>query len=811
MPRSDRRLSAVVLVVAPALVVAMAGAPAARAQAATTLTVTTTADLTAPCQPTAFSLRCALVQANADGSGDTISFHIPSSDPGCSGTSAVCTIRPGAALPTVTASDTVVDGYSQPGASPNTQPLSAGDNAVITIHLDGSRAGIGVNGLVLAGARDTVRGLSITGFQVCNAPAPQCNTIPGLLTGGSGVEVRGMGDVVAGSFLGVLPDGTTAGPNQFAGVNIVNREPFLGAGPTVGQATIGGTTPAASNVLSGNSDCVGGSCYGFGVYIFSGSGSVIARNYIGTTASGTAPLTNTATGVVILTPNNTLGGLTAGAGNVISSSGGDGVLIAADGDVVAGNLIGTTAAGNGALGNRSHGVDVQFPSTSATISHNVISANGDTGLVLETSGTVVQGNRVGTNAAGSAALGNGFNPSAIFLGQPINGTDGIVVCAGPNTIGGTAAGSGNLVSGNAGDGISLVSSNNVVQGNIVGTNAVGTAALPNGIDGIGSMTYLFRGSGFCEQAATPNGNDNTIGGTAAGAGNLVSGNSGNGVVIVGTDNVVAGNRIGVTAAGTAGLGNGGSGVVLTGVCVGTGCVLLFVSSNNTIGGTSPGAGNVISANGANGILINGFGGGLSNVVQGNRIGTDASGFITLGNQGNGVFVVNGAVDDSVGGTVAGAGNVIAHNGGAGVLFGASAADTGTHSSANQNAIFANGGLGVDLAPRGSVNCATSPPGPNDYTPCPLIQQATTLSVSGTACPGCTVEVYVAAAQQGDQGHGEGQSYLGSVTAAGDGTWSLTLAAGQVLAGQQVTATATTAASFEMAAETSEFAANVTVD
>src|SRR5258708_773912 len=107
------------------------------ALAASTLTVTTTADSAAPCAPTSFSLRCAIAQANTDSSGDTITFNIPATDPGCAGTPVVCTIKPIASLPAITASSTTINGFSQPGAKQNTNPLKSGLNAVITIRLDG--------------------------------------------------------------------------------------------------------------------------------------------------------------------------------------------------------------------------------------------------------------------------------------------------------------------------------------------------------------------------------------------------------------------------------------------------------------------------------------------------------------------------------------------------------------------------------------------------------------------------------------------------------------------------------------------------
>jgi len=137
------------------------------ARASATLVVNTTADLTAPCQASAFSLRCAIAQANADGSGDTVEFHVPATAAGCTGTPAVCTIQPRRALPALRAGSTVIDGGSQPGAVPDTLPLGKGDNAVITVRLDGALAGKGADGIDITGAHDTVKGLSITGFKIC--------------------------------------------------------------------------------------------------------------------------------------------------------------------------------------------------------------------------------------------------------------------------------------------------------------------------------------------------------------------------------------------------------------------------------------------------------------------------------------------------------------------------------------------------------------------------------------------------------------------------------------------------------------------
>ena len=762
------------------------------ARASATLVVNTTADLTAPCQASAFSLRCAIAQANADGSGDTVEFHVPATAAGCTGTPAVCTIQPRRALPALRAGSTVIDGGSQPGAVPDTLPLGKGDNAVITVRLDGTLAGKGADGIDITGAHDTVQGLSITGFKLCFV----CGPNPGQQTGGAALSLRGTGDVVAGDMIGVEPDGRTPAPNQFTAVEVVAAN-----GP-VGNEVIGGGTPAATNLLSGNKSCMNGDCEGFGVDVESGAGTLIERNLIGTTASGQAKLANT-TGVVLLSAGNRLGGGTFAAGNVISGSFGDAVLLGASGTVT-GNLIGTNATGKAALLNRSHGIDAQ--SAGVVIRNNVISANGDTGVVLF-GGDTVQGNKIGTDATGRVPLGNGLHPSALFLGQPINGTDGIVTCGDGNTIGGPSPGAGNLVSASGGDGISLVSGHNTVQGNTVGTDATGTVAFGNLIDGIGSRSDNLKGSGFCQQALKTGGSDNLIGGAASGDGNLISGNAGDGVDLVASNrNVIAGNRVGTNGAATGALGNGGDGIFLGGVCDEGNCT---GSSNNTIGGTTPTAANMISGQAGDGVHIDGQGMGISNVAEGNTIGAPRGGPAALGNHGAGVFVGDSAADDTIGGTGSGAGNIIDANGGPGVLIGTSAADSGTHAAVQGNLMQGNGGLGIDLAPGGTINCSSSPPGPNDYTRCPLIATATTAKVTGHACANCLVEVYLAAAGPGDQGHGEGAALLATTTAAADGSWTAALSPGQLSAGALVTATATTPASFQIAPETSEFSRNAT--
>src|SRR5262249_31034509 len=151
----------------------------------------------------------------------------------------------------------------------------------------------------------------------------------------------------------------------------------------------------------------------------------------------------------------------------------------------------------------------------------------------------------------------------------------IALAASGNTIGGTTPGARNVLSGNRGSGVWIEgagTTGNVVAGNFIGTDVTGTAALAHRI----GVRIIVGGRG------------NTIGGTSAGAGNVISGNVDSGVWIQGagtTGNVVAGNFIGTNADGTAALGNGADGVLIDGG-----------ASSNTIGGPTPDTGNVIAFN-----------------------------------------------------------------------------------------------------------------------------------------------------------------------------------------------------------------------
>ncbi len=233
---------------------------------------------------------------------------------------------------------------------------------------------------------------------------------------------------------------------------------------------------------------------------------------------------------------------------------------------------------------------------------------------------------------------------------------GAIAGASNNLIGGTTTGARDVISGNSGDGVQIggdEATGNVVAGDYVGTDATGTRALPNGGNGIDIVS----------------GSSNTVGGTTAGARNVVSGNALNGIIISGdsyngmpipnlsgvaSNNVVEGDYVGTNAAGTAALPNGGDGVQIIGGAAG-----------NTVGGTTFDDCDVISGNAGNGVTVSDPGTN-NDTVQADYIGTDATGELPLPNGNNGVSVQNGAYGTNV------VYDLISANAGCGVLVTGSA-------------------------------------------------------------------------------------------------------------------------------------------
>lgn len=631
------------------------------------------------------------------------------------------------------------------------------------------------HGLILTGASTT--GNDLLGNTI-GMNFTRTASVPNVANGvtiSAGAKTNDIGGTVSGSrnsisgngSLGVLIDGNGTDSNRVQGNFIGNGSGnTTGVGNLIGVAIrngaksnlIGDTANvAAQNILSGNTQ--------FGVQIqgVSSTGNTLAGNLIGTDSTGVSARPNGLDGVRIDSGanNNTIGGTTAAAMNIISGNTGNGVQITGTGtnnNKVFGNRIGLNAAGSGPISNGQAGVQIAAGAANNLIGDgtgttNLIAANSAAGVLIRgagTTGNAVRNNTIGVDIAGTLRpnftdgvaiiegatgntvggsvsgqsnvigghlragvqiSGNGTNGNSVLANRigvnsavtsPLPNTIGIWIAAGAksNTIGGLTTGERNFISGNSKFGVILSGSgteNNLVLGNHIGVNFSAVASMANGLDGV----YIAAGA-----------KNNTIGGSAAGAGNVIAGNGRDGVGIqgLGSDgNNILGNAVGVNFA-TSGLPNGRIGVFVRNQAAATAIGNTTAGSRNfigansgdgirisgagvnatirnniiglavdgvtargnqmgvrvrdgataTIGGTATGAGNIISSNAVDGIRIEGLGtNGVT--VQGNLIGTDITGAVDKGNNGKGIFIFGGVDSATIGGTTAGARNVISGN------------------------------------------------------------------------------------------------------------------------------------------------------
>jgi hypothetical protein len=524
--------------------------------------------------------------------------------------------------------------------------------------------------------------------------------------------------------------------------------------------------------------------------------NTIAGCWLGLDATGGNAAPNAYQGILIASgaSGNIIGGTVTNTRDVLSGNSQYGIFITdsnTTGNVVLGNYFGTGGGGSNAVPNGKSGVFIGNGTSGNIIGstnlagRNVFSGNTEYGVIVtsNTTGNVVLGNYIGTDAGGRLMVSNALG--GVFLA---NG-------ASQNLIGGTSAGAGNVISGNLGSGILLRGSDvvgNAIQGNFIGMDATGTNALPNTIAGV----TIDTGS-----------SSNFIGGTVAGARNVISGNTNGpyydyGVFVAGSGtsgNVIEGNYIGLGADGLTPVPN------YYGVLFGGG------ATNNMLGGTVAGAGNYVSDNTSYDVFISDPG-TSGNFVEGNFIGTDFTGTNGIAGFIN-VEMQNGATGNFIGGVNPGAGNVIAFASFLGVaLYG----DSTTNNAIRGNSIFTNY-MGIHLF--GSYYYPYVTPndigdgdtGPNDLQNFPVITNAfghgTSTVISGTLNSATNgsflIDVY--RNFQPDLnigGYGEGQFYAGTVSVTTDGSGNanflLTNNAGNY-AGQYFTATATSAGG-----DTSEF-------
>ncbi len=721
------------------------------------------------------SLRWAIEQANINPGLDTIQFNIEAAVL-CGG--GVCTIQPLTPLPALTDGGTTIDGYTQPGASPAT----AADPAIILIELNGGVV-VASSGLTITSANNMIRGLSIGNFSQ-----------HGIFVTGAAAT----GNVVAGNYIGLRADGETIWSNSFDGVMIAFD---------VQDNLVGGSSPAERNVISAN---------WHGIQIWDDcSGNTISGNFIGTNASGTAARGNT-WGITISrdSPNNSIGGDTAGERNLISGNDDYGVMINMSGSInntVSGNYIGTDVNGTAILANGDAGIILRAPNNliggDTVGERNLISGNAADGVEISGSDTMsntISGNYIGTDVSGTGALANGN--AGVFVHEG----------AQYNLIGGDTEGERNLIAGNVWDGVNIGGSDtvsNTVSGNYIGTNASGAAALGN-FAGV----YIHSGAQY----------------NSVGPDNLISGNTESGIEISSSgtmSNIVSGNYIGIDANGRSALSNEKSGVFIH-----NGAQLNVIGLRSSTDDENKR--NIISGNSMNGVRISGAD-TADNMVGGNHIGLDASGTAGLGNTDYGIFIDSGAQSNLIVGNTISAneyglwiqgentffniiisnnigtaangvdavgnvhdgvrisidaqanqviGNTIACNGDDGV-----AVDTPT---AFDNLIWANSihdndEMGIHLT--NDANHGILPPDIDT-----AVLDSGTLIVSGAACPDCMVQVFAS-----PDGDGEGQIYLGLGVAGPAGDFDVAVSE---LPHPYLTATATGTGD-----GTSEFSAVYTVD
>jgi hypothetical protein len=453
----------------------------------------------------------------------------------------------GSSLPTIV-KPVKIDGSTQGGSVQNT--AVTGDNSIHHIGIGCDPLSSCIDGLTLGqgSAGSEIRFLFID-----------------EATSGAGIRVNSANNVIAGNWIGLASNGEGAPAFANAGNGTGIFMSSAGPGTDISGNTIGGPNPQDRNTISNNTNqqlfvarfTVGGLQGG-------GSNIVVQNNYIGTNASGTTATLNGGSGIRM---NDLLNATIGGASNALA-----GGLCVAPCNLIAGNSEGAFATGTG---------------TNPT----------------NNTGYVIQGNFFGTNLTGTAAIGLGNGTSAAAVIE--------IAGAGSVQIGGTAAGTGNLISGHLSrQGILIdtfaagVGGPIAIQGNFIGTTASGNALLGNG------------GAGIHVNGAT----NVTIGGTVAGARNVIGGNGnalapkGPGIWIEGNPGfsqataVIQGNNIGIGADGSTNVGNIGNGIDFSSTAFGS-----------TVGPALSGGlgGNIIAFNGAG--RTNGAGIGMQNTSNTNKI------------------------------------------------------------------------------------------------------------------------------------------------------------------------------------------------
>ena len=495
----------------------------------------------------------------------------------------------------------------------------------------------------------SIVGTLVIGLLLTNYFVAMGKRSPILATNNGSIMVTSQANGGPGSLRQALLDVPPGGTILFSATTFPSNSPatiFLSSPlPTLNKNNI---TIDASNVgviLDGTSaganangfviQADGNTIRGFTIQNFSNSGVFIASGAENNTVGG----------------ERTVGSGPSGRGNTIGRNSGDGIGIWGNNNLVLGNYIGIGISGQFDWGNSFNGVAIWQGASGNTVGgtmnglRNVISGNDNNGVWIGQNGTndnVVIGNYIGVTAAGTGTVPNSLSGVAIQDG------------AQDNFIGNAASGGGNVISGNANNGIYISdagTSGNQILGNIIGLNWQGVGAIGQGLNGV----------------EISNAGNNNIGNGTDNGRNIISGSSFDGIRISGanaTNNFVQGNYIGSNLTGMISRPNGLHGIELA-----------SGAHNNQIGGNRlTGKGNLLSGNSNHGLVITEN--AHHNIIYGNLIGPDVTGKLTLGGQPfGGIDIANGAHDNTIGGTNTGQGNIISGNQSDGIaLFGAGTTD-----------------------------------------------------------------------------------------------------------------------------------------
>ncbi|MCE7927511.1 MAG: right-handed parallel beta-helix repeat-containing protein [Dehalococcoidia bacterium] len=537
----------------------------------------------------------------------------------------------------------------------DTAALTINGGAVLPI-IDAAAAGADTDGLVITSPGNNISLVTVTG-------APR----DAFSVAGNGNVLFGIGARSSGRH-GVLIGSGTGNQVQYSSIGVATSADTACTVGNGGSGVYIGASVTAATVAGSVIGCNAGD----GVTIDGADENVLHTNHIGLSSTGVALANGYGVALFAAATGNQVGPGPAGEANVIGGNTSAGVYIVGAGttaNTVIGNIIGLKPGGEVAAPNGGPGVEISTGAGANTVRSNVISGNGAQGvLVAGVAGTVIAGNRIGTNGLGSAAVPNGAE--GVTLQSGATGT----------TVGGAGAADRNLISGNKNAGVVIrdaATSNNLIEGNNIGLDASGAVKIPNGQAGVA----IFEGS------------DNRVGGDGSLILQFISGNTREGVYIE----------------------------------------------------SAPG----------------------TKIGRSTSIGTGFNTSIAIGNTREGVLV-----SDSTG--VVARPGIVAGNGLAGMAV------VGSSASGNTLAPYlsgANGGLPVDLGNDGATanDAGDADTGPNGLLNYPTITSRTGGMVSGTACTDCSVLVYISYADPAASG-GKAE-YLTRVQAGGSGAWSATIPAG----------------------------------